>query len=180
MVPKSVLNDLRRQAVQRLLELRESRDQFAIAEPDVLENIRREITNGSLKPMQGQGLPCPTPAQCGADPGTDSARLHVMARTMDQLRAVLALALAETGLSPATVYCDFEDIRKYKDAVPLARAAGVPIGLATVRIIKPGEEGLLRQLADCRPDCVLVRNLAGLSWFSAQRRPTCRWSAITR
>ena len=68
--------------------------------------------------------------------------------------------------SVASVYCEFEDIRQYKDAVALARAAGVPIGLATVRVIKPGEEGLLRQVASCEPDCVLVRNLAGLSFFA--------------
>ena len=42
---------------------------------------------------------------------------------------------------PAAVYCDFEDVRRYKDAVPRAQAAGMPIGLATLRILKPGEEG---------------------------------------
>ncbi len=47
------------------------------------------------------------------------------------------------------------------------RAAGVPIGLATIRVLKPNEHGLLRQVADCEPDLVLVRNLAGLSFFSA-------------
>ena len=30
---------------------------------------------------------------------------------------------------------------------------------------KPGEEGLLRQVAACEPDLVLVRNLAGLSFY---------------
>jgi hypothetical protein len=53
------------------------------------------------------------------------------------------------GLGASTVYCDFEDVRKYKDAVTLARAAGVPIGLATIRVIKPGEErALLKLVAD--------------------------------
>jgi putative protease len=153
MAPKSVLNDLRRQAVQRLIELREERDRFRIAEPDVLDHARAEIVERFGRPAGG-----PAPA---------TPRLRVMARTMEQLRAALGWKSAATGLAPATVYCDFEDIRKYKEAVPLARAAGVPIGLATVRVIKPGEEGLLRQLAACEPDCVLVRNLAGLSWFSA-------------
>jgi putative protease len=89
-----------------------------------------------------------------------------MARTLDQLRALAAWRSPTTGLAPATVYCDFEDIRKYKEAVSIARSAGATVGLATVRIIKPGEEGLLKQLADCEPDLVLVRNLAGLSWFT--------------
>jgi putative protease len=56
-------------------------------------------------------------------------------------------------------------VRKYKDAVKLANAASVPIALATTRIIKPGEEGLLRQIADCDPNAILVRNLAGLTFF---------------
>ena len=90
-----------------------------------------------------------------------------MARTLEQLQAVLGWKSAATGLSAAGVYCDFEDVRKYPQAVALARAAGVPVSLATVRIIKPSEDGLLKQLADCAPDGILVRNLAGLSWFTA-------------
>src|SRR5207253_2282770 len=36
---------------------------------------------------------------------------------------------------------------------------------ATLRIIKPGEEGLLRQIANCQADAVLVRNLASVTFF---------------
>ena len=82
------------------------------------------------------------------------------------------------GVHPPTagrllaVYCDFEDVRKYKEAVVAARAAGSPIGLATVRIIKPSEAGLLRQVAECEPELILIRNLAGLSHYlgSIRRR----------
>jgi putative protease len=63
------------------------------------------------------------------------------------------------------VYCDFEDVRRYKDAVPKARTAGVPIGLATLRILKPGEEGFLKPLLQADPDAVLVRNLASMLYF---------------
>ena len=149
MVPKSVLNDLRRDAVQRLLRLRDDSDRRRVAEPDALEHVRQEMA---------RRFPSP-PAQASPP------RLHVLVRTMDQLRAALDWKNSEVGLSPATVYCEFEDIRQYGDAVAAARAAGVPIGLATVRVIKPGEEGLLRQVAACRPDLVLVRNLAGLAFF---------------
>ena len=55
----------------------------------------------------------------------------------------------------------------------------MPIGLATLRIIKPGEEGLLAADRRCQPDCVLVRNLAGLSFFR-EHAPQLRWSAISR
>jgi putative protease len=37
-----------------------------------------------------------------------------------------------------------------------------------VRIIKPGEQGLLRQVADCEPDLILIRNVAALSYYPAQ------------
>jgi putative protease len=85
-----------------------------------------------------------------------------MARTLDQLEATLAW---QSDVVPMMVYCDFEDIRRYKRAVELARAAQMEIALATLRIIKPGEEGLLRQILDCGPDAVLVRNLAAVSFY---------------
>jgi putative protease len=44
----------------------------------------------------------------------------------------------------------------------------MPIGLATLRIVKPGEETWLRMVASFGPDAVLVRNLAGLTFFREQ------------
>jgi putative protease len=159
MVPKSVLNDLRRRAVEQLLKARDDPERFEIADPDALAHARAEITARFAEPGASTGAHVPVPVQSGA------ARLHVLTRTLDQLRAVLEWKSEEANLRPSTVYCDFEDVRKYKDAVALARAANVPVGLATIRVVKPGEEGLLRQVADCEPDLVLVRNLAGLSFF---------------
>src|SRR5262249_53065649 len=52
--------------------------------------------------------------------------------------------------------------------VARARGANIPVALATVRIIKPGEEGLLRQVAAANPDAILVRNLAGLAFYREQ------------
>lgn len=92
----------------------------------------------------------------------------VLARTMAQLEAVLAWRFREVSSRLAMVYCEFEDIRKYGDAVAAAKAARVPIGLATTRVLKPHEEGLLRQLLDCQPDAVLMRHLAALSFFREQ------------
>ena len=171
MVPKSVLNDLRRQAVERLTALRDDPSRRAVAEPDVLENVRREI--GARYGAAGEAAPAsaapaseaPDPAAPAAATAPASSRLHVLVRTMEQLRAVVDRPAFGAGAPVASVYCEFEDIRQYKDAVALARGAGVPIGLATVRVIKPGEEGLLRQVAACEPDRVLVRNLAGLAFF---------------
>jgi putative protease len=84
---------------------------------------------------------------------------------MAQLDAILAWHPLPPLAPPAMVYCDFEDVRRYRDAVGKVRDAGRKIGLATLRIIKPGEEGLLRIIAKAEPDAVLVRNLAALTLF---------------
>ena len=154
MVPKSVLNDLRREAVDQLLALREDAGRRAVGDPDALEHLRAEV-------VQRFGASPPLP------------RLHVLVRTLDQLRAAVDWSHAATaqrpsgtGLRPSTVYCDFEDVRRYKEAVAVARAASVPVGLATVRVVKPGEEGLLRQVAACEADVLLIRNLTGLSFYA--------------
>src|SRR5262249_55873928 len=54
---------------------------------------------------------------------------------------------------------------RYKLALERARAVGMPIALATLRIVKPHEDGLLRQILDCQPDAVLVRNLAAIEFY---------------
>lgn len=149
MVPKSVLNDLRRQAVARLVQLRETPGGPVVPEPDVLDRVRAEIAD-----------------RFSGDAPELSPQLHVLVRSLEQLDALARWKPIE-GVQLAGVYCDFEDIRKYKQTVAMARSAGLGIGLATVRIIKPGEEGLLKQIADCGPDLVLIRNLGGLGWFSS-------------
>lgn len=85
---------------------------------------------------------------------------------MEQLQALLEWHPPVDGVDRAMIYCEFEDVRRYPDAVAVARAAGIPIALATVRVVKPAEQGLLRTLAAAEPDAILVRNLAGLSYFA--------------
>jgi putative protease len=149
MAPKSVLNDLRRQAVEKLLAARSDPSRSKIGDSDVISNLRFEISERY-----------PIVATTAVAP-----QLYVLVRSLEQLEAVVQWS-PPADLERAGVYCEFEDIRQYKHAVATARTANVSIGLATVRIIKPGEEGLLKQVADCSPDMVLIRNLAGLSWFS--------------
>jgi putative protease len=69
---------------------------------------------------------------------------------------------------PAAVYCDFEDLRRYRDAVARARAANMPVGLAALRVWKPGEDGFQALVARAEPDAVLVRNLASIGYFREQ------------
>jgi len=85
--------------------------------------------------------------------------LHALCRTVDQARAAVA-----TGANSLTL--DFEDIRRYKEAIQSLRTPTTPpIYLATPRIQKAGEEGFFRLIESCSPNGVLVRNLGGISHF---------------
>jgi putative protease len=166
MAPKSLLNDLRRRAAAALEVLREDQTKHQVTGANPLWRFRDEI-------RETGGLKVGSPLQTGVIPveGSDLPVLHVMVRNMTQLQAALAWRgenLPEHLSKPGTIYADFEDIRQYKQAVALARAAGARLGLATVRVIKPSEEGLLNQIRECGPDLVLVRNLAALSYFKEQ------------
>ena len=143
MAPKSVLNDLRRRAVAQLIDARSAASRMVRLE--ALDELRRDIVA--------------TSSQTTASP----PQLYVLVRTREQLDAVCAWSHNESR--PALVYCDFEDVRRYRDAVITAHDAGLAVALATLRIIKPGEEGLLAKIAAADPDALLVRNLAALGWF---------------
>jgi putative protease len=152
MVPKSLLNDLRRQAAAGLHEAYLKTKLIPVVCPDALSVLRARISaSDQYAPLRE--LPAQT-------------QLHVMVRTPAQLQGVIDWNLTHHGV--ASVTCDFEDVRNYKAAVTLARTAGLPIGLATLRIIKPGEDGLLRVIGQAAPDFVMVRNLAGLDLFQQE------------
>jgi putative protease len=151
MVPKSVLNELRRQAVSVLLAAQDSA-RSRVVNIDALDDLRRECLSIG--------------ATAGKASSDTKAELHVLVRTMEQLYAVVEWRQA------ATVYCDFEDVRRYREAVSFAHAHGQSIGLATLRILKPGEEGLLAQIAHAGADAVLIRNLAALAYFQERSGQT--------
>jgi len=159
MVPKSVLNDLRRQAVSALEQVRLSP---SIAEIDrtALARLRQEAA-GRWASRQPE-LPV-TP------------RLSVLCRSMEQVRAIVAWR-PEDGLpSVDSVLCDFEDVRLTREAVAACRSAGIKVAVATPRVIKPSEEGLLVQVARSEPDAVLIRNLAGMEYFRETAPHLRRW-----
>lgn len=156
LLPRSVLNDLRRRAVTRLMErCWPAHPLTAQAAAPATRVIAPAASPAASVSFAAPAAPV-APAAASPAPDAVAEQLRVLVRTLDQLDAVLACA-------PAGVYCDFEDVRQYRLAVPRARAAGVPIGLATLRILKPGEEGLLAPILNAEPDFVLVRNLGSLA-----------------
>ena len=68
------------------------------------------------------------------------------------------------------IYADFEFIKQFPAAVDAVRAAGRKIALATPRIHMPGENGYFRNIANLKPDAVLVRNTAGVYYYMQQRQ----------
>ena len=66
---------------------------------------------------------------------------------------------------------DFQDIRQYRSATLAAHRRGARILLATPRIQKPGENGILRVLLRHGAEGLLVRNLAGLRFCREQGIP---------
>jgi putative protease len=108
--------------------------------------------------------------------GTPEARLVeliVLVRTLPQLEAALSCGVT-------TVYCEFEDPKKYREAVTRARDAwrmaynakssSPAIFVAPPRIFKPGEEWTLEQVRSCNADGYLVRNYDHLKFFVNDRR----------
>ncbi|MFZ4683861.1 MAG: DUF3656 domain-containing U32 family peptidase, partial [Terrimicrobiaceae bacterium] len=83
--------------------------------------------------------------------------LPVLCRTTEQIEAALNCGIK-------ILYADFEDIRRYKDAVTLTRGRA-EIFLATPRIQKAGEQGFFKLIESAAPDGVLIRNVGAISYF---------------
>jgi U32 family peptidase len=108
---------------------------------------------GNWREILERGEPAP------AASSEQAPMLRVLCRSMEQMEAVLEEGIGE-------VYSDFEDIRRYKDAVELVRGRGNSrILLATPRIQKATEEGFFKLIANASPDGVLIRNLGAIEHF---------------
>lgn len=137
-LPMSLLNQLRRELVEKL----------ATEEPAATKS-----QPPAARSYQ-QHLPATSP------PAEDLvvSELSVLARTQEQVLAAL-----ETNIT--TIYCDFEDPRRYQTAIDAARDSSSQIILATPRIIKAGEQGYLKHIASMEPAGILIRNLAALDYY---------------
>jgi putative protease len=98
----------------------------------------------------------------GQDTSSGELELAVLCRSEESLAAALVEGVR-------TIYVDFEDIRRYADAVARVRDAntGAQIILATPRIQKAGEQGFFRLIENAKPDGVLIRNLGAIDYFAA-------------
>ena len=142
-VPVSELNRLRREVVA------------ALEEQGGADLAPRREGKPSLKAL----LPTRPAIASAEEAGPMSSVLSVLCRTLDQLDALLAAGARH-------LYVDFEDIRRYREAV--ARVRAVPdalIYLATPRIQKAAEQGFFKLIENAMPNGVLIRNLGALDYF---------------
>jgi len=123
-------------------------------------------------------------AQSSARPSASEPELIVVIRHLHQLDAAWAAGAR-------TIYAEFEDPKKYRDAVARFRELRAAESAATSlsgsqpsdlnsqppslwvippRIFKPGEEWILKQVLSCEADGYLVRNYDHLRWFADKRR----------
>jgi putative protease len=156
-------NGLRGEVILPMSELNRLRRELA----DEMERLRAQPPRWTLNPPAPQG-PLPRPAAAPRRAAT-AAQLFVLVRDMPQLEAAIAAG-------PPLIYCEFEDPKKYREAVarvrarPSAPGPGPEIFAAPPRVFKAGEEWILKQVRSCEADGYLLRNYDHLRFFADSRR----------
>jgi len=164
LLPVSELNRLRREAVVELEKQRAQPKRWK------LNNHQDTKTQSKNEKLVSSCL------------GGSRVELIVLVRNLSQLEAALRCGIE-------TIYCEFEDTKKYREAVqtrdkwqvtsdgngvshvmsPVTRHPS-QIFVAPPRIFKTGEEWILQQVRSCNADGYLVRNYDHLKFFADCRR----------
>jgi U32 family peptidase len=144
-LPVSELNRLRRELVAALESKLAAQKTGALKVPTTRPLLERRLVEIA--------------AQRKA-PAAGEPEIAVLCRTLEQIEAAHSCGLRR-------FYADFEDVRRYKDAVALVRKLGAEakLSLATPRIQKAGEQGFFQLIESYAPDGVLVRNLGAIDYF---------------
>jgi len=151
-------NDLEGAVILPIGELNRLRREW-LFQVEQTRNVRR-----SERPSAWREVLVAISAENTAAPATNAgpSSLTVLCRTEEQIDAALS-----SGVT--SVYVDFEDIRRYKDAVTRVREHGsARVFLATPRIQKAGEQGFFKLIENAQPDGVLIRNLGAIDYFVAK------------
>jgi U32 family peptidase len=162
LLPVSELNRLRRDWV-RLLELAR------------IQPLRWTLSPGAALPGPTPVAPAGNPAKSmGAQQPTEPAQLTVLVRNLEQLGATLDAGIGR-------VYCDFEDPKRYREAVQRFRAwqkatadtdpqdFATAVYVAPPRVFKTGEDWILSQVKSSGADGYLARNPDHLRFYAGTR-----------
>jgi putative protease len=135
-------------------ELKELRRSIVAQLTSAIERIDRTIAAGPIAPsLRGSVAPLVSPPI-----------VVPLCRTDEQLDAVLDAGAREVEL-------DWMELVGLSRAVLRARRRGARVGIATLRVQKPGEEAIDQHLAKLAPDHVLVRSWGSLAAFLRRTRP---------
>jgi putative protease len=129
----SLLNQLRREAVEELQRRQGERATVEVREP---ERALRDLKKATA-PQQVPG----------------AAVLHLLVRTPEQMEAAL-------GLRPASITLDYLDLYGLRPSLERVKTAGIQARVASPRVLKPGEERIVDFLLSC--ECPIVVRSTGL------------------
>ena len=169
-LPVRELNELRRQVVTEIEAQRAAPKRWKLsASPVGAVALNRLATGHAAEGPLGATAPTAIP------------ELIVVLRELHQLDAAWAAGAR-------TIYCEFEDPKKYRDAVarfrelqtaaatsaqhlaaPQPGEGGASIWVAAPRVFKPGEEWIIKQVLASAADGYLVRNYDHLQTFAGRR-----------
>jgi putative protease len=151
-VPASLLNQLRRQAVDLLAERQAQGKRSPVNPPElVLASAVSGIQSSEVEAVGEAGAP----------------QLHLLVRTPEQLDAALTVG---KQISLGSITLDYLDLYGLRPAVERVQAAGITARVASPRVLKPDEQRIVNFLR--RLDCqVLVRSGGLLEAFQEGDRP---------
>ena len=149
-VPASLLNQMRRQAVEQLAQQQAQPRAVTVLDPAAVLDAA----------LHGEGAHA-APATAAAG----EAHLHLLVRTPEQLAAALALKAP-----PTSITLDYLDLYGLRPAVEQVQAAGITARVASPRVLKPDEQRIVNFLR--RLGCpILVRSGGLLQAFQEGERP---------
>jgi putative protease len=186
LLPVSELNRLRREVAAELERQRAQPKQWTLCSGGTGVT---PVVSGVAPETGKQGPTAPSPHHHPQSTSHDEIRRDAEFNPRDAGSTLIALVRNLPQLEAAlqcgatTIYCEFEDPKKYREAVTLFRtarscSASQPstlnpqpcIFVAPPRIFKPGEEWTLEQVRSCNADGYLVRNYDHLKFFARDRR----------
>ncbi|MCY2927672.1 MAG: U32 family peptidase, partial [Planctomycetota bacterium] len=104
----------------------------------------------------------------GEDTGGDvGGKISVVGRTREQVETACAWGGERDGVLDV-VYADLADVEEWAEAMEGARRMGCRAGLATPRMVLPGQEWVWERVVAARPDAVRVRSLGALRYLRAR------------
>jgi len=133
-----------------------------------LKNVRRKFTEALMQARLERKTPALLAVSSYFAPKefvrSASPKFNLLFRELEQVKEFLTFAdcLKEVlGI----VYLDYEFGKEYAVSVSLLKAAGIKVGIATTRILKPNEYYNFKVIERANPDVILCRNLGAVEYF---------------